>query len=526
MENLDLRRQVEELQTQLLQRSSPMWEDQNELDLEYASIRKYHRRPSKDQILERRNSKRSSKRMRREPFDSGIQASQLIEYQTREKRSKEQMNRTKEFTHHSQQNHHTLHPMSSSQLLRHKRKHEKHRKPRGSSHSHLEETYLKRSNSSGQKLRKPKQRHQQTALARNSFRNEGYKRKRSSRMAQSKIKQMKDSFVGDNLRDRDQARGDKNNARSVVIGQKSGYMEPGHPDDHQQRNYYNTEKENFMSYKAPSGAGFHNSLSSLGAAARRRVKLLQKRNFEYSKEKMATRKMRGSLIIKTHESNDTREGRRSAGGVQHSTDDPHPDSVDKRYYAARSRESYRNERSGVRGSRIEPKKTICREFSNKTGQSALEVSKDFVAKDLSITATKRDSEASFERRRELGDVDTQKSINFDTKKSKRACEAEADSIDFRSKEREEEVMKKSRYHSKSPPKIKKVFREDPEFVDSEEARKSTRRLVDYLFDDFIEVLRDAENSSRPCTLLFEVKMGSKKLNREPVLYSLVQSYKK
>lgn len=56
----------------------------------------------------------------------------------------------------------------------------------------------------------------------------------------------------------------------------------------------------------------------------------------------------------------------------------------------------------------------------------------------------------------------------------------------------------------------------------------TSKIIDYLEDEFKDCLRRSSkktgNQSRNCALLFEVKMDSKKLNKEPILHSLLQNF--
>jgi hypothetical protein len=55
------------------------------------------------------------------------------------------------------------------------------------------------------------------------------------------------------------------------------------------------------------------------------------------------------------------------------------------------------------------------------------------------------------------------------------------------------------------------------------------KIVDYLEVEFKDCLRRSShkngNHNRNCALLFEVKMDSKKLNREPTLFTLLQTYR-
>lgn len=54
------------------------------------------------------------------------------------------------------------------------------------------------------------------------------------------------------------------------------------------------------------------------------------------------------------------------------------------------------------------------------------------------------------------------------------------------------------------------------------------RIVDYMQEEFKDCLRRSSKSTsslqRNCAMMFEVKMDSKRLNREPIIYGLVEKY--
>lgn len=77
--------------------------------------------------------------------------------------------------------------------------------------------------------------------------------------------------------------------------------------------------------------------------------------------------------------------------------------------------------------------------------------------------------------------------------------------------------------SKSP-NIENIFGENTQIIFSTIKEKSVNQLVDYLYDDFLDSIESSIKTKTAFTLLFEVKMGSKKLNREPILYSLLTRY--
>lgn len=74
------------------------------------------------------------------------------------------------------------------------------------------------------------------------------------------------------------------------------------------------------------------------------------------------------------------------------------------------------------------------------------------------------------------------------------------------------------------PEVTRVFKEDNDMILGLVSDKAVKRLVEYMYDDFLDSIASSKKNKTALTLLFEVKMGSKKLNREPMLYSLMRRY--
>lgn len=77
---------------------------------------------------------------------------------------------------------------------------------------------------------------------------------------------------------------------------------------------------------------------------------------------------------------------------------------------------------------------------------------------------------------------------------------------------------------KKNPEVGRIFKEDNDMILGSVSDKAVKRLVEYMYDDFLESIASSKKNKTALTLLFEVKMGSKKLNREPMLYSLMRRY--